>query len=512
MCNASQSLPVAKEFVLISKSKISTCLSGLSLATIPILILANLVPLWLFTYFPSFDRPAHLLRQNILVNYDNPEFDYNKNFAVQNLPVPNILSDYMVVVFARFASVENSSKILYSLLFMLLPASLVYYLKAVRPENCYLAICGCLFSYSYHLLIWGNENFCLSIPIFLVSFGYWWIRKDRMGAKEYIVAGILWLGLYFAHILGFAMLIVVVLTSSTILWRNLRRTTLAILPSLPGVALYVWWNFKRGEYFDNPIIWDFDIGNKFESLAEVFLFGAKLGFPVYLEIGLLIFLASYAVLCIISRISRKDAGVMSPIVTSFVVLLLLALVLPKWFILYGADQRMLFIALFFGLPLLAYSRKVRTIITVFICGLTLYYNSVILEYFARENHVLSDYRAALSKIPPRQKLLPLVFPPYTDLPTYHRFYDYYHLEKGGINPFHAIQPIFLVDYMERPPCGDIYDLSPQGMSNDVLDYYDYVLVVCDPWNPGRREIVRKLLANGYRQHYEVGIYCIFNRG
>ncbi|MBW1739571.1 MAG: hypothetical protein JRJ42_00385 [Deltaproteobacteria bacterium] len=479
---------------------------------IGILILGNLVPLWSFTYFPSFDHPAHLLRQNILANYNNPQFDYNQHFVIQRLPVPNSLSDYIVVFLAQFIPLGVASKIFYSLLFVFFPLSLLYYLYAVRPGNCYLALSGCLFSYNYLLLIWGNENFCLSIPLFFIIYGYWWTHKDHLGAREYTLLSCLWSALYFSHILGFALLMLSIFFTSLIESRSLRKSALAVLPSSLGVIMYIWWNFHRGEYFDNPIIWNFKISDKLHSLREVFFFGEKIGFPPYLQFGMLLFLVCYSLLFLSFLVKGKREVTTRGILFNFFLLLLLVLLLPNWFILFGPDQRTLIVALFFGLPLLLIpSRTIKGIFAVFLVVFSLYYNVVIFGYFSRENQVLSEHKVVLDKIPPLQKLLPLVLPPYTFFPAYHRFFEYYHLEKGGINPFHATQPIFSVDYVKRPPSSGIYNFSVKDLSPTILSYYDFILVVGNKDDMLHQTLERMFLTNGYKLFYKYKIYTIFNR-
>ncbi len=479
---------------------------------IGLLVVGNLIPLWSFTYFPSLDHPSHLLRHSILANYNNPQFDYNRTFVIQRLPVPNSLPDYVVALLACFVPLEVASKIFYSVLFLFLPLSLLYYLHATRPENCYLALSGCLFSYNFFLLILGNENFCFSIPLFFVTYGYWWSHKDRLGARQYIILSFLWSALYFSHILGFVLLTLSIFFTSFFMSRSLRKSAMMVSPSSLGILMYIWWNFKRGEYFNNPIIWNLRISEKLDSLLEVFFFVKKIGFPSYLQLGMLLFFLTYSLLFLSAIVKGKAKTTIKCLLFNFLLLLLVVLLLPKWFILFGGDQRTLIIALFFGLPLLFVpSRVARGIFTTFLVVLSLYYNMVIFGYFSEQNQALSDYKAALDKIPPSQKLLPLVLPPYTYFPPYHRFFEYYHLEKGGINPFHAIQPIFSVDYVKRPPTRGIYRFSPKDLSPTILNYYDYILIVADKQDILRQDLGQLCLTNGYKLFYEHKIYTIFNR-
>jgi hypothetical protein len=475
------------------------------------LVLGNLIPLWSFPYFPSFDHPSHLLRQNILANYDNPQFDYSQNFEVQFLPVPNSLPDYVIAFLAFLVPVDIASKMLYSLYVILFPSSLLYFLRVTRPANDYLALFGCLFTYNFFLLVWGNENFCFSIPLFFIAFAYWWSHQDKLRLPSYALLSVLCTALYLSHILGFAIFTFSVFIASLFLSRSMRKSVSALMPTFFGMALYGWWNLKRGEYFDNPITWDLSIGKKVHSLLEPIAFHQKIGFSLSFQLAILTYFVIYTILLFLTFIRRDTKPGTRSLASTFLALLLVAFVIPEWFILFGADKRIFLVTFLFGLPLLFVPpRSVKTSLTLFLTILSLGHSLVIFGYFGEQNKHLSAYKTALDHIPPFQKLLPLVLPPYTYWPSYHRFFEYYHLERGGINPFHATQPIFSVTYVERPPSGGIYDVHPRDLSFDILSYYDFVLIVGNKDKLGQ-SLEKHLQYNGYSKHYEQGMYSIFER-
>lgn len=486
--------------------------SSLIFLIMAFLVLGNMVPLWFFRYFPSFDHPSHLLRQNILANYENPEFDYSQNFEIQVLPVPNILPDYIVALFAYVFPIETASKILYSLFFVLFPLSLLYFLRVTRPANEYLALSGCLFTYNFFFLVWGNENFCFSIPLFFIAFAYWWSHKHKMLLSNYVFLGIFCTMLYLTHILGFAIFIFSVFFTSLFRSRSFRRSVIAIVPTFPGIALYWWWTLKRGQYFDNYIIWDLSIKNKIHSLLEPILFYKNIGFSQSFQFAIVGCAFIYVIMLSVTLIRPKARAEIGGLIFTFAALLSATLFLPKWFLLFGADQRIATVAVFFGLPILSVPRQViKRSLIAFLTVLSLAFNLVLFGYFGEQNRNLSVYKAALEHVPPSQKMLPLVLPPYTYWPPYHRFHEYYHIERGGINPFHLTQPIFSVTYAKRPPCNDKYDVRPSSLSPDILSYYDFVLIVGKRETLLSRDLEKVLRLNGYAPFYIQGIYSIFER-
>ncbi|MCD6461023.1 hypothetical protein J7L67_10210, partial [bacterium] len=45
-----------------------------------VIVVINIFLIWHFQYIPFQDHPSHLLRENVMLNYNNPSFDYSRNF------------------------------------------------------------------------------------------------------------------------------------------------------------------------------------------------------------------------------------------------------------------------------------------------------------------------------------------------------------------------------------------------------------------------------------------------
>ena len=61
---------------------------------IGVLIVAYLLPIWLFTYFPTQDGVSHVYNSQILTEYNNPEYQFRDYYEINWYPFPNWLSHF----------------------------------------------------------------------------------------------------------------------------------------------------------------------------------------------------------------------------------------------------------------------------------------------------------------------------------------------------------------------------------------------------------------------------------
>lgn len=265
------------------------------------LMLANLLPLWSFKYFPSQDGPSHLYNAILLRDYNRPDRAiFREYFTPNTRPVPNWLSGLSLSALSRVVPPLTAEKILMSAYLLLLPLAMRYCLGAIRRRASVLATAMLPFvpNFFYHM---GFINFCFSFAMFFIVLGYWLKHRRRFGTRQMIVLAMLSIVAYFTHLVGamMAWMFIVVLSlamqprAMTLVRRCACqwRVWVAAVPTLALMAFFflgpklgpdldpacrAWW--KRLRY---PITWmkSFD---PLELIACVAMIGVIAGTAWYL--------------------------------------------------------------------------------------------------------------------------------------------------------------------------------------------------------------------------------------
>ena len=155
---------------------------------IGVLIVAYLLPIWLFTYFPTQDGVSHVYNSQILTEYNNPEYQFSDYYEINWYPFPNWLSHFSLAVLMFVFPALIAEKIFLSLYVILFPLAIYYFLNAVQRGRQALVILSFTFVYNY-LFLMGFYNFAVSVPLFFLALGYWWKHKDdrrRSGCRSSI--------------------------------------------------------------------------------------------------------------------------------------------------------------------------------------------------------------------------------------------------------------------------------------------------------------------------------------
>ncbi len=396
-----------------------------------ILILVHLIPIWVFRYFPSQDGPAHIENANIILNYFHPEQSILREYYIFNTHLePTWLGHFVLAGLSYLFPVLTAGKIFLSGYIILLPLSIRYALRGIRPESGFLVLLMFPFIYNYPLHM-GFYSFAYSLSVFFFLVGYWIRRRQQITLPETVWLAFLSLLLYFSHIVSLAMAYVGIglLTVWFILfdlihkperpfdfqvfWKTFgRRVVRLVLAFLPTVILAVTFLSRRG--VESPEI---GIRRSFHwLLKDLIQMESLVSFQKeesWCSIGLAILFAGLFFYPVVSkirwrRLDRWDG--------------LLAVVLGYVLIYFSAPNAMsegsfitdrLNLYPFFGLVLWlgvsSYPKSVKRggmlvaiVITVASLGLhTLKYSEL--------NQYLAEYLSGMHLIEPNKTLLPLAF-------------------------------------------------------------------------------------------------------
>ena len=224
-----------------------------------LLTLAYVLPVWLFTYFPTQDGPCHLYNAFILNHYDDPNYTFSQFYNIRSALIPNWTSHALLALFMRFTGPLTAEKILLTVYIILMATGLLYLVTAVQKDAKPLAFLGFPFIYN-GLLVMGFYNYSMGIGLMLISIGYWWRKVQNVGYKRLLILGILMLLLYFTHplALSLAMFSIVMITVLNLANRyiTLKQALLSLTPlMIPTILLLYYmeggpwhwgsWTFNR---------------------------------------------------------------------------------------------------------------------------------------------------------------------------------------------------------------------------------------------------------------------------
>jgi hypothetical protein len=166
------------------------------------LILLFIIPIWAFKYLPTQDGPSHLNNAQILDQYNNPAFNFQKIYDLNLTPFPNWLYHASLAALMEVFPPLVSEKILISQYVISFPLAFIYLLGAVAPSKKSLGLFGFVFIYSYSFMM-GFFSFVFSIPLAFLALGYFWNHRSRLNFGQVIVLNLLLFLVYFGHLIPY---------------------------------------------------------------------------------------------------------------------------------------------------------------------------------------------------------------------------------------------------------------------------------------------------------------------
>ena len=170
------------------------------------LLVIHLLPVWIFTYFPTQDGASHIYNSYVLKEYHKHEnYRLREVYELRLTLFPNWTSHAFLALLMYVFPPIICENILISICIGLLPLSLFYFLNSVQKGNAIFGLVGFIFAYNY-LLHMGFYNFVLSMSLFFFTLGYWWKHKDKLTLKNIGVMYVLLIATYLTHYQSYATL------------------------------------------------------------------------------------------------------------------------------------------------------------------------------------------------------------------------------------------------------------------------------------------------------------------
>lgn len=379
----------------------------------------HLVPIWTLPFFPTQDGPAHLAIANTLREYSQPEGQVLREyFELNRSAAPNWFIYFVLADLLRPFPVPAAEKILLSAFVVLLPLSMRYAVRAVEPDNGFLAVLALPFTFNF-LLSMGFYNFCFSLVAFLFALGWWLKHRERFGPFQAAVLAALALWVYFCHAVSLVALTAAIGGAAG--WQALvdlrhRRDYRPVLwmlawPALaflPAVAMTVWYANGLSEHrVVLPML---------EKLRRLVVLTSMVSFDRgirFLSTLLAVSLAGLAVWLLAQRLRTARLGVKDAPLAAVLALLALYLVSPDEigigsFIIYRLNL-FPFLVLVLWLATFPHSVRRRVGLQVLGVGVSLAMLGLLVPRWRELNVYLAEYTSAAEHIEPGRTLLALSF-------------------------------------------------------------------------------------------------------
>jgi hypothetical protein len=196
------------------------------------MLVIHLAPIWLTTYFPSQDGPAHLYNARIwLDSFDRSNYQIRQFYRAGYELYPNMLTHLMLGGLQKIVPALIAEKLVLSLIIAGVPLSLLYLLNSIERGRGVMCLFG--FTFAYHnLLHIGFYNFSLSVSMCLFALGWWWRYRDSMTLAKLGGFYALVLLTYLSHFAGFAVLVLSI--TIAIGWMSFFRSLFVVARSRRG--------------------------------------------------------------------------------------------------------------------------------------------------------------------------------------------------------------------------------------------------------------------------------------
>ena len=201
---------------------------------ITVFIVAYLLPVWVFKFFPSQDGPSHLYNAQILREFTNPNYDFHQYYQLHLALFPNWLANLLEWAFLYIVPALIAEKLLLTVYVIAFPLSFFYLLDAVQPGRNLTGFISFLFIFNF-LLMKGLYSYALAIPLFFLTLGYWWRNKEHLGWKEIVLCNLLVALIFLGHLVPYLLAVLSLGLLALVYFRRRIRpillTAACILPS-----------------------------------------------------------------------------------------------------------------------------------------------------------------------------------------------------------------------------------------------------------------------------------------
>lgn len=205
-----------------------------------LLLLVMLVPIWLGPYPPLYDYPNHLLEAQVVARYHDPQLDYAASYDIRPgwYLRSNALSTLLLIALGSLLPITLAGQIVLSLYLLLFVAGLACLLRRTDAAWPLLLLAPVLAYHSGFTNGWLNFSYgaalaLLALPLYLI-----WQTQTRQ--RDLVLLALLLLLIYLAHIVAWALLLIVIASLAAgepWSWRRYGLLLAALNSALPLLLL-----------------------------------------------------------------------------------------------------------------------------------------------------------------------------------------------------------------------------------------------------------------------------------
>ncbi|HKU41534.1 MAG TPA: hypothetical protein VJR89_25430 [Polyangiales bacterium] len=449
-------------------------------------------PLWIPHYLPIQDLPQHLAAIRVLHSWSDPQFGFQQYFEL-SLFRTQYLVYYLAAHLLGFVfDLELANRLLVTACVAATPYALRSLLRALDHDE-RLALLALPLSYNAHLIL-GFVNFLMAIPLAIWGLAIAVREREQTRLPRAVGLTAIALACFYAHVVPFALFALGVALLA--LGSDLRALVRRLLPLVPaGIAGFLW-------VLRSPA------GQATVSAAR----GAQAGpQPVFMPAAfaladlpnwltdilqpdadgrLLRWFALCFALTLFAGVLPSTEPRPSALRKRLIALPLAAAVLYfeaptayDW--IWPIAQRFPLLALLFAIPVLPRLGLWlgRTLVAALTVITLLQVHEVGRAFAAFDRSEVGDFDAAVSSIPPAQRVAGLIFARgsrQVKFSPFIQYVAYYQARRGGAVMFSFADfpqsPFRFRDDNRPPPVPPRWEWQPRNVRVEDLAWYDYMLV------------------------------------
>ena len=475
-----------------------------------LLLGASVLLVWLPKYLPLTDYPEHLLVIQVLAHHRDASSRYFQDYSVQLRNVPYI-SVYLLGMFLnRIMPIFAVGKTILSLYVIFTPLSLLAYVRSTSNASPWSSLFSfaLLFNLFYYL---GSLNFLVSIPLAFFTLALILdllnrpdgpvnnsaaLRVSPVPSWRPFGLALLSVAVFYAHFVSYAAVILV--ATGLIMTARARRRPVAwvvcsLIPSM-ACAVYTITEEHAVAAAEFQMSWLPFSSRLFDLLQPFLIYRDDYFHHLVVDwfgLPLIVLVVTWLVISIAWRVresvlskerpaeeSRGRAG------ESWIVLLfflLAALVFPSQIPSASFAHRISILVLLSVVGILPRALGERTLTKASLVAVALFALSVTGGWAVEFNREMKPFLSAVAQMQPDARVLPLIQNLHSaHLHTYPFLHimNYYHLEKGGSNPYLLFRnmPQIPVHYRFLARLPSVGSFEPELFNWDLHhDRYQYFL-------------------------------------
>lgn len=425
-----------------------------------ILLVAALLNVWLPQYLPLTDYPEHLLAIHILAHYNDSPLHYVRDYTYQLGNVPYLVVYLLGMFLNKYLSILTVGKLLLSFYVILTPLSILVFVRSFSGTSPWSSLFSFVFLFNFFYYL-GSLNFLLSIPLAFFCLAHIVKRlgpsrkthpTDREG-WELIRLSVLMIALLYTHIVSYGAVLLVAV--GLLVRARMRRVSgiKVIISILPSILFAASTSIKEcastSSHFG--MSWLPFTSRVFDLLQPFLIYRDDYFHKIVVDrfcLPLLLFAIGWVLIALVARFrgfhpttKNGNETETAHLHSSWIIVLLFLLAavtfpsqLPSASV---AHRLSVFVLLSLCATFPGSLLERRVIKSIFL--LTVVYAFGVTGWRAYEfNKEMKPFLDTISRMEPEARVLPLVQNLHSrDLRTYCFLHiiNYYHLEKGGSNPY-----------------------------------------------------------------------------